>query len=262
MYTSSESKGGAVHFHLMHEGCKSRLKQQYVCPEDGKIVERSEMVKGYEFAKGQFVTFTKDDIKKLEQEKSETIEITEFVPAEQIDRVWLDKVYYLGPDKGGARAYRLLSKALEETGLSALARYSARGKQYLVMVRPQDGGLVMDQLHYAEEVRPFDEVPKGEGEVKAEELKLAVQFIKQSATDEFKPEKYKDEVRQRVLEQIERKVEGKQVLELVQDEPKTQIIDLMEALKKSIGKGEGAESAKPAEKKKSAPRRKAAGGRG
>jgi DNA end-binding protein Ku len=268
MYTSSESKGGAVHFHLMHEGCKSRLKQQYVCPEDGKVVERSEMVKGYEFAKGQFVSFSKEELKKLEQEKSETIEIIEFVPAEQVDRVWLDKVYYLGPDKGGARAYKLLSKALEETGLSALGRYSARGKQYLVMVRPKDGGLVMEQLHYADEVRSFEEVPKGEGAVKAEELKLAVQFIKQSASGEFQPRKYEDEVRKRVLEQIERKVEGKEIVAITEEEPKTQIIDLMDALKKSLSKEEGAEGSKkkPAraarERKRSAPKRKAAGGRG
>jgi DNA end-binding protein Ku len=267
MYTSSETKG-SISFNLMHQGCRSRLKQQYICPEDGKVVERTDMVKGYEFAKGQFVQFTKEELKKLEQEKTESIDITEFVPAEQVDRVWLDKVYYLGPDKGGGRAYKLLSRALEDTGLSALGRYSARGKQYLVMIRPKDGGLVMEQLHYADEVRSFDEVPKGEGEVKAEELKLAVQFIRQSASDQFQPEKYEDEVRKRVLEQIERKVEGKEVMAVAEEEPKTQIIDLMEALKKSLSKREGAaEEAGDAaraeqERKKSAPRRKAAGGRG
>jgi DNA end-binding protein Ku len=267
LYSSSESTG-SIHFNLMHKTCRVRLKQQYICPEDGKVVERDEMVKGYEYAKNQFVQFTKEELKKLEQEKSESIEITEFVPADQVDRVWLDRVYYLGPDKGGARAYKLLSKALEETGLSALGRYSARGKQYLVMVRPKDGGLVMEQLHYADEVRSFEEVPKGEGAVKAEELKLAVQFIKQSAAEEFQPEKYHDEVRKRVLEQIERKVEGKEIVAVAEDEPKTQIIDLMEALKKSLSKEEGAEGSKkkPAraasERKRSALRRKAAGGRG
>jgi DNA end-binding protein Ku len=265
MYTSAESRG-AISFNLMHQGCKSRLKQQYICPEDGKVVERSEMVKGYEFTKGQFVQFSTEELKKLEQEKTESIEITEFVPAAQVDRLWLEKVYYLGPDKGGARAYRLLGRALEETGLSALGRYSARGKQYLVMIRPMNDGLVMEQLHYADEVRSFDEVPKGEGEVRAEELKLAVQFIKQSASERFQPEKYEDEVRKRVLEQIERKVEGKEVMAVAEDEPKTQIIDLMDALKKSLAKGgdedEGSKK-KPAqaEGKRSGPRRKAAGGR-
>jgi DNA end-binding protein Ku len=260
MYTSSETKG-SVSFNLMHQGCRSRLKQQYICPEDGKVVERSDMVKGYEFAKGQFVQFTKEELKKLEQEKTESIEITEFVPADQVDRVWLDKVYYLGPDKGGARAYRLLSRALQETGLSALGRYSARGKQYLVLIRPKDDGLVLEQLHYADEVRSFDEVPKGEGDVKPEELKLAVQFIKQSASEQFQPEKYEDEVRKRVLEQIERKVEGKEVMAVAEEEPKTQIIDLMDALKKSLSKEGSAEPAS-AESKRGAPKRKAAGGRG
>jgi DNA end-binding protein Ku len=265
LYSSSEAKA-SVSFHLMHKDCSSRLKQQYVCKADGKVVERDEMVKGYEFAKNQFVTFTKDEIKALEEQTKESIEITEFVPAEQVERLWLDKVYYLGPDKGGARAYKLLSAALEETGLSALGRYSARGKQYLVMIRPKDGGLVMEQLHYADEIRSFSEVPVGDAEVKAEELKLATQFIKQSASERFEPEKYEDEVRKRMLEQIERKVEGKQITAVPEEEPKTQIIDLMEALKKSLAKdaGEGGKKkpAGAAQGKRSAPRRKAAGGHG
>jgi DNA end-binding protein Ku len=270
LYSSSESKG-SISFNWMHKECGSRLKQQYICKEDSKVVERDDMIKGYEFAKGQFVQFTAEELKTLEQEKSESIEIAEFVPAEQVDRVWLDRVYYLGPDKGGARAYRLLSRALEETGLSALGRYSARGKQYLVMIRPKDGGLVMEQLHYADEVRAFAEVPKGEGEVKAEELKLAVQFIKQSASEQFQPGKYEDEVRKRILAQIERKVEGKEITAVTEEEPKTQIIDLMDALKKSLaregtaGEDEGSKK-KPAqaaeERKRSAPKRNAAGGRG
>ena len=261
LYSSSEAKA-SISFNWLHKECGSRLKQQYVCKQDGKVVENEDRVKGYEFAKGQFVTFSKEELKALEQERSESIEVTEFVPAGQVDRVWLDKVYYLGPDKGGARAYRLLSKALEETGLSALGRYSARGKQYLVLIRPKDGGLVMEQLYYADEIRAFDEVPQGEGEVKAEELKLATQFIKQLATERFEPKKYEDEVRKRTLAQIEQKVEGKEITAVPEEEPKTQIIDLMEALKKSLAQGEGAAEAAAQERKGSAPRRKAAGGRG
>jgi DNA end-binding protein Ku len=136
------------------------------------------------------------------------------------------------------------------------------------MIRAKGDGLVMEQLHYADEVRSFDEVPRGEGDVKAEELKLAVQFIKQSASEQFHPEKYEDEVRKRVLEQIERKVEGQEITAVAEEEPKTQIIDLMEALKKSLAKQEGGGadgSTQPSaaeEPKKNAPRRKAAGGRG
>ena len=261
LYSSSEAKA-SISFNWLHKECGSRLKQQYVCKQDGKVVENDDRMKGYEFAKGQFVTFSKEELKALEQERSESIEVTEFVPAGQVDRVWLDKVYYLGPDKGGTRAYRLLSKALEETGLSALGRYSARGKQYLVLIRPKDGGLVMEQLYYADEVRAFDEVPQGEGEVKAEELKLATQFIKQLAAERFEPKKYEDEVRKRTLAQIEQKVEGKEITAVPEEEPKTQIIDLMEALKKSLAQGEGAAEAAAQERKGSAPRRKAAGGRG
>jgi DNA end-binding protein Ku len=268
LYSSSEAKA-SISFNWLHKECGSRLKQQYVCKQDGKVVENEDRVKGYEFAKGQFVTFSKEELKALEQERSESIEVTEFVPGDQVDRVWLDKVYYLGPDKGGARAYRLLSKALEETGLSALGRYSARGKQYLVLIRPKDGGLVMEQLYYADEVRAFAEVPQGEGEVKAEELKLATQFIKQLAAERFEPKKYEDEVRKRTLAQIEQKVEGKEITAVPEEEPKTQIIDLMEALKKSLAQGEGSAEgsrkklAQAAEERKgSAPKRKAAGGRG
>jgi len=268
LYSSSEAKA-SISFNWLHKECGSRLKQQYVCKQDGKVVENEDRVKGYEFAKGQFVTFSKEELKALEQERSESIEVTEFVPADQVDRVWLDKVYYLGPDKGGARAYRLLSKALEETGLSALGRYSARGKQYLVLIRPKDGGLVMEQLYYADEVRAFAEVPQGEGEVKAEELKLATQFIKQLAAERFEPKKYEDEVRKRTLAQIEQKVEGKEITAVPEEEPKTQIIDLMEALKKSLAQGEGSAEgsrkklAQAAEERKgSVPKRKAAGGRG
>jgi DNA end-binding protein Ku len=165
------------------------------------------------------------------------IEITEFIPAAQVERHYFDRLYYLGPDKGGDRAYRLLSRALRETDLVAIAKYAARGKQYLVMVRPLDDGLAMEQLHYADEIRPFSEVPLGEGEVKEEELKLALQLIRQAASDTFHPEKYSDEVRARMLEQIQRKVDGQEITALPTETPKTQIIDLMEALKASLAAG-------------------------
>ena len=253
LYSTSESSA-SVSFNWLHKKCGSRLKQQYVCPQDGEKVERDEMIKGYEFSKGQYVMFTPDELKALEQKATESIDIAEFVPADKVGRVFMDKMYYLGPDKGGERAYRLLSAALQETQLSALARYAARGKQYLVLVRPNDGGLVMEQLHYADEVRSFAEVPLGEGEVKAEELQLAVQLVKQSASDTFKPEAYEDDVRKRTLEQIQRKVEGHEITAAPTEEPQAQIIDLMEALKASLTKGKE----EPPAKERRAERRKAA----
>jgi DNA end-binding protein Ku len=251
-----------ISFNLLHKKCGSRLKQQYICPDDNEKVERDDMVKGYEFSKGQYVTFTEEELKALEEKATESIDIAEFVPADKVPRGFIDKVYYLGPDKGGDRAYRLLARALERTGRAAIARYAARGKQYLVMVRPLDGGLAMEQLLYADEVRPFSEVPLDDGEVKDDELALATQLISQAATDEFRPDRYKDDVRERILEQIQRKVEGEQITTAPAEAPQTQVIDLMEALKASLAAGpreaESAEVRKPAQRaaKKTASKRK------
>ncbi|HEX9630945.1 MAG TPA: Ku protein [Gemmatimonadales bacterium] len=259
LYSSSESRA-TISFNWLHKECGSRLKQQYVCKQDNKVVENDDRVKGYEFGKNQYVTFTAEEIKALEEQKKESIDITEFVPADQVGRNLVSKVYYLGPDKGGARAYRLLSAALRETGLSAIARHAARGKQYLVLIRPEGDGLVLEQLYYADEVRPFSEVPLGEAELKPDELKLAVQFIQQAARDAFDPTKYEDDVRKRMLEQIERKIAGKEITAAPEEEPQTQIIDLMEALKQSLARGDARKEAAKAGEASRKPRRKAAGG--
>lgn len=255
LYSAAEPKS-KVSFNWVHKDCGSRLKQQYVCKKDGEVVEREDMVKGYEFAKDQYVLFTPDELKALEEKATETIDIAEFVPAGQVERLYLNKTYYLGPDKGGERAYRLLSQAMRETGLSALARYAARGKQYLVLVRPMGDGLVMEQLHYADELRSFSEVPLGESTVKDEELQLAVQLVKQAASDEFKPETYQDDVRNRMMEQIQRKIEGEEITAAPAEEPQTRIIDLMEALKASIAKSGGAAEERPAKQAKKAARKR------
>jgi DNA end-binding protein Ku len=240
IYSASQSSSD-VSFNLLHKGCGARVKQQYVCSKDGAAVPREEMVKGYEYAKGQYVLFSADELKALEEKSTQTVDITEFVPAEKIDPIWFDKAYYLGPDKGGDRAYRLLAKAMEETKRWALAKYAARGKQYLVLVRPvAGGGLVMQQLHYADEVRSFDEVGVPGGEVKDAELQLAVQLTEQVASPAFRPERYEDEAKKRVLEVIERKVAGQEVVLAPDEQPKGQIIDLMEALKASLAKREAA----------------------
>jgi len=254
LYSTGEP-GRKISFNWLHEKCGTRLKQRYYCPKDGESVERDEMIKGYEFAKEQYVTFKPEELKALEEQGSQSIDITEFVPANQVERIYLDKPYYLGPDKGGERAYRLLSAALQKTGRAAIAKYSARGKQYLVMVRPMDEGLILEQLLYPEEIRAFSEVPLGEGDVKDQELELAVQLIDQAASEEFKPEAYRDEVRERVLALIQQKVDGEEITHAPTEEPKTQIIDLMAALKASLvagdSAGEEAEAAETATKKKS-----------
>src|SRR3954463_58679 len=235
LFSASQS-AAAISFNLLHAKCGSRLKQQYICPrEDNVVVPREEMVKGYEFAKDRYVTFTPEELKSLEEKATQQIEIAEFVPSDKIDPMYFDKPYYLGPEKGADRAYRLLAEAMRKSGRTALARYAARGKQYLVQIRPlPEGGLVMQTLMYADEIRPFKDVEVEPGEVKEPELALAQQIIQQISTDEFKPEKYTDDVRARIQEQIQRKVEGQEIQLEEPVAPQTQIIDLMEALKASL----------------------------
>ena len=249
LFAAGESKA-TISFNWLHKKDGARLKQQYVCAKDGEKVERDEMIKGYEFAKGQYVTFTPDELKALEERATGAIDIVEFLPAEKVDRIYLDRTYYLGPDKGGERAYKLLAEALERTKRVAIGQYAARGKQYLIMVRPMDGGLAMEQLRYADEIRDIAEVPIPKTEVKKPELDLAIKLIDQAATEAFQPEKYKDNVRERMQEQIERKVEGKQITEEPEEAPKAKVLDLMQALKQSLEGTEAKAAAKPSKRRK------------
>jgi DNA end-binding protein Ku len=233
LYSTGESAAG-IQFNMLHKKCRSRLKQQYVCPIDNEVVGREDMVKGYEYSKGQYVLFTEEELKALVPEPTNAVEIREFVPLEQVDPVYFEKSYYLGPDKGGDRPYRLLSEAMRQTGRAALARYVARGKDQLVLLRPYENGLVMQQLRYSDELRSFSEVPLGAAEIKEPELKLAIQLIDQIATDEFHPEEYEDTQRMQVRGLIERKVQGEEITAVPVEAPKAQIIDLMEALKASL----------------------------
>ena len=241
LFTTTES-AETISFRLLHSKCKTPLKRPYWCPTDEEIVGRDDIVKGYEYAKDQYVLFTDEELKGVDQEVTRAIDIEEFVPYEQVDAVYLDKPYYLAPEKGGERSYKLLSLAMQKKGLGGLAKYCARGKQYLVLVRPHGDGLVMQQLRYANEVRPFSEVPyEGDAKVKDSELKLAVQLVEQTATKEFKPDKYEDEVKLRLQEIIQQKIQGEDVTIAPGETPKAQVIDLMEALKASLdmtsGKG-------------------------
>ncbi len=236
IYSSSESKA-SVSFNMLHKKCSTRLKQQYICPKDNEIVSRTDTVKGYEFAKDQYVVLSPEELKALEEKATSTIDVIEFVPLAEVDREYLEKVYYLGPDKGGDRAYRLLVAALKESGKAALGQYAARGQQHLVLLRPLDGRLVMEQLHYSDEVRPTSEVTIPEGEVKDAELKLALMLIDQTSNEKFEPSKYKDTVRERVMETIQKKVEGQDITTGANIETGgDKIIDLMEALKASLAK--------------------------
>ncbi len=246
LYSSSESKAN-ISFNMLHKKCGTRLKQQYICPKDNEIVTRDQTVKGYEISKDHYVVLTPEELKALEEKATETIDINEFVPLAKVDREFVEKTYYLGPDKGGDRAYRLLAAALDETGRAALGQYAARGQQHLVLLRPLNGVIVMEQLHYADELRATTEVDIPEGTVKPAELSLAKQLIEQSASDDFVPEKYKDTVRERQLEAIESKVQGQEITEEAPAERGGKIIDLMEALKQSLSEAKSANKAEEEE---------------
>jgi DNA end-binding protein Ku len=234
LYSTSESSSG-ISFNLLHEKCKGRVKQQYICPRDNnEVVERSAMVKGYEFAKDQYVIFTEEELKALEEQASKMIEITEFVPLSKVDPLYFEKGYYLGPDKGAEKSYQLLILAMKETGQCAVAKYAARGKQYLVLLRPYENALVMQELKYADELKSVQELGISQQDVKEMELKLAVQLVEQIAAKDFHPESYHDEVKERTLAQIEKKAQGEQVVLTPSAEPHAKIIDLMEALKASL----------------------------
>ena len=236
MFSATEASK-AISFNMLHKDCGSRLKQQYLCLKEEIPVAREDIVKGYEFAKDQYVMFTPEELKALEEAGTQTAEITEFVPIEAIDPVYFDKAYYLAPDKGGAKPYALLTRALRESGRCAVGRYAARGKQYIVMLRPIEGGLVMQQLLYAAEVRSISDIEIPPTEVKDVELKLAQQLIEQQASDTFDPTVYTDEVRARVEAAVQKKVEGQEIT--MAEAPETggaQVIDLMEALRASLNK--------------------------
>lgn len=232
---STADNSQKVAFNWINPSSNARVRQRFWDPKEERIVERDELVKGYEFARDQFVLFTPEELKVFEAQSSNAIEIAEFIPFEQVERMYLAKAYFLGPDRGGERAYRLLSAALRETGRAAVARYSARGKEYLVLVRPLGDGLLLEQLFYAHELKSFEEVPIGEAEVKEEELALAVQLVNQAASDRFEPERYADEVSAKVLALIEKKIEGEEITSAPEVEAEDKIVDLMEALKASLG---------------------------
>jgi DNA end-binding protein Ku len=262
LYTTNET-GGDIHFNMLHDADHARLKQQYVCTQCNEVVDREHTVKGFEHAKGQYVVLTAEELKALDAVATQAIAIEEFVPASAVDPVWVDKSYYLGPDKGGERAYKLIHDAMIDTGLVGIASYSARGKQYIVALRPFRDGLIMHQLRYAEEVKPWAEVPLPElPELKPAELGLAKQIIQQIAHETFSPERYKDDVTARMRELIGKKIEGQEIT-MTPEAPTGKVIDLMEALKASLGMAKEAErkpaiaASEPVEAEAEAPKKKA-----
>jgi DNA end-binding protein Ku len=268
MYTAATSMN--VSFNQLHGKCGSRIKQQTFCPVCNEVVDRKDLVKGHEFAKERYVRVADDELKALEGEASKTIDIAEFVPLEKVDPVYFEKAYYLGPDKGGEKPYRLLTDAMAKSGRVAVATFVMRGKESLVLIRPSSDGLMLHTMFFSDEVRSFGEIDKGEGaKIRDGEMDLAQQLIDGLSNDDFRPETYEDSYRMRVLQLIESKVEGKEITVAAPEVARAQVIDLMDALKESLAKRvsekkPGAKAPRRAEPAAEAPRatpKRAAGGK-
>ena len=256
LYSATESTA-AVSFKMLDKD-GARLKQQYVSEKDQHVVERAEMIKGYEFEKDRFVLFEPSELKALQESPSPTIDIVAFIPEKAIDPIFYDKAYFLAPDKRGGKPYNLLIEAMRASGRCALAKWAWKAKQYVVQVRPAEDGLVLQQLLYADEVRSMKELDIEKVQVSPAELKLAMQLIDQISQDTYDPTMFEDEEKKRILAAIDEKIAGKQI---VANEPHEtaggssgQVIDLVEALRASLGnRGAAKPQAAPAAAPKAAP---------
>jgi DNA end-binding protein Ku len=242
LFSATRSK--SVSFNLLHEKDMSRIQQKIYCPVDDAIIDRSELVRGYEVEKGRYVTFTDDELKALEAHGDHSIEITEFLPLSEVDPVYFEESYYLATDTGSAKAYRLLTEAMESSKRVALGRYTMRGKEHLVLIRPYAKGLILHTLYYADEVKAVDEFDRAVNEaVKETELTLAKKLIDELTQKKFDPAQYHDNYRERVNEAAHKKIEGQEVAEAPSEPKRGQVIDLMAALKASLEKRGGAKAA-------------------
>jgi len=242
LYVATSSQQAS--FNLLHEQCGTRIRQQLYCPHCERVVERSELVKGYQFARDRWVRFTDAELRAVEAAASPTIDIHEFVPLERVDPVYFENVHYLGPDKGGEKAYRLLAEAMRDTKRVALAQHVSHGKEHLVLIRPYDGGLVMHEMYYADEVRAFSEIPTdGAVKLRDTETDLAKKLIEQLSATEFRPDQYRDEYRERLMEAVQKKVSGEEVTVAAPAPERAEVIDLMDALKKSLAGRKAGEQA-------------------
>jgi DNA end-binding protein Ku len=243
LYSATESSA-SVRFNMLDKD-GARLKQQYVSEKDQHVVERAEMVKGYEFEKDRFVIFQPDELKALQESPSHTIDIVAFIPEKAVDPIFYDKAYFLAPDKRGAKPYNLLMEAMRQSGRCALAKWAWKAKQYVVQVRPAEDGLVLQQLLYADEVRSMKELDIEKVTVSAAELKLAMQLIEQISEDTYDPTMFEDEEKKRILSAIDEKIAGKHIVANEPHETESsggggQVIDLVEALRASLGARAGA----------------------
>jgi DNA end-binding protein Ku len=235
IHTATKSEN--VSFHLLHSKCGSRVRNQHFCPVCNIVAERADLIRGFQHAKDQYVPVTEEELESLEAEANRSIDLKEFIPLASVDPVYFENTHYLGADKGGEKPYRLLADAMAKSGRVAIAELVSRGKEQLVLIRPYRKGLVLHTMYYANEVRDFKQVPKGENvKITENELELGVGLIDRLTSEEFNPENYKDEYRIRVLGMLDEKSKGKEIVVDKAPAPKHgQVIDIMEALKRSMG---------------------------
>jgi len=253
-YTATKPED--VHFHLLHESCGTRVQRKWWCPHHEKIVGADELIRGYEISKNKYVMFTDDEIESLQTGDNRAVEITEFLQLEQIDPVFYEKAYFLGPAPGGGKTYKLLSEAMKRQGKVALARWVSAGREHLVVLRPYEKGLVLHTMYYADEVRDFDAIELEGGQARDKEVHLAEMLIDELTEKEFKPLQYKDEYRERLIDRIKAKSKGKSIaVEEPEEEKGAEVIDIMEALRRSLQGGASRSRRAPARR---APARRAA----
>ena len=234
----SGARGERVSFHMLHRPDNVRVKQQLVCPEEEVVVDRSEIVKGFEYRKGEYVVIEPEEIKKIEPKTAKAMEILEFVKADEVDPVYFETSYYLVPEEAGQRPYALLTRALEETGQLGIAKLTMHNREYTVILRPHEGGIMLHTMYYQNEIRQLENFGKPKVEVKDAEVKVAQQLV-QALSGKFEPEKYHDTFEDNLKELIKAHLEGKEVTPVAKPSKIAPVTDLMSALKQSLASMEG-----------------------
>lgn len=232
-YTATKSED--VHFNLLHQSCGTRVNRKWWCPHHEEMIETGDMMRGYPVAKNQYVTFTDEEMDQLESDDNRALEITEFVDLDQIDPVFFEKAYYLGPAPGGGKTYRLLAQAMKKQNKVALARWISGHREHLVILRPFEEGLILHTMYYADEVRDFSAIDIEGGEVRDKEVALAEMLINELTEERFDPLAYKDTYRERLMDQIRAKSAGQVIVsEAAAQDASAEVVDIMEALRRSL----------------------------
>ena len=235
-YTATRSED--VSFNLLHESCGSRVNRKWWCPHHEEMIESGDMIRGYAVGKNQYVTLTDEEMEQLESDQNRALEITEFVDLDQVDPVFFEKAYYLGPAPGGGKTYRLLSQAMKKQNKVAVARWVMGHKEHLVLLRPFEEGLVLHTMYYADEVRDFGAIDLEDAELRDKEIALAEMLINELTEEKFDPMAYKDDYRERLMDKIRAKSEGEVIVsEAASQDKAAEVVDIMEALRRSLESG-------------------------